>query len=127
MAGKQTTLKFYTDTHIAKAVAVQLRSRGIEVIRCEEVGLAEADDTEHLEYAVSQRYTLVSHDLDFLNLHAVWSHQGLSHCGIILFSRQFQGNIGKLVTDLNEWHSLIAQGAGSVEADIYNTLIEITR
>ncbi|MBL8120166.1 MAG: DUF5615 family PIN-like protein [Anaerolineae bacterium] len=61
------TLKFYADTHVPKAVAIQLRAQGIEVIRCEEIGLAEADDVEHLEYATSQGCTLVSHDLDLFN------------------------------------------------------------
>lgn len=122
-----TTMKFYTDTHIPKAAALQLRNRGIEVARCEEVGLAEADDTEHLEYATAQGCTLVSHDLDFLELHAAWSHQGLKHCGTVLFHRQFQGNIGKIVTELSDWHALITSGAGTVEADVYNKLIEIVR
>jgi hypothetical protein len=122
-----TVLKFYTDTHIPKAVTVQLRNKGIDIVRCEEVELAEADDTEHLEYATSEGRTLVSHDLDFLDIHALWSHQGLHHCGIVLFHRQFQGNVGKMVIELSEWHRLIAEGAGTVESDVYNKLIEIVR
>jgi hypothetical protein len=122
-----TSMKFYTDTHIPKAIATQLRAKGIDIVRCEEVGLAEADDIEHLEYATSESRTLVSHDLDFLQLHASWSHSGLRHCGIVLFHRQFQGNIGKIVIELSEWHQLIAEGAGSVEVDVYNKLIEIVR
>ena len=38
-----------------------------------------------------------------------------------------QGNIGKLVTELAEWHRLIVEGAGTVENDVYNKLIEIVR
>jgi hypothetical protein len=34
------TIKFYADTHIARAVAFQLSQRGFDVIRCEEVGMA---------------------------------------------------------------------------------------
>lgn len=120
-----SSLKFYFDTHIPKAAAVQLRSRSIEVVRCEEVDLASADDVEHLEYATAHGLTLVSHDLDFQNLHADWLYQGLRHAGIVLFDRQFQGNVGKLVKTLSAWHELISQGAGTVEADVYNQLIEI--
>ncbi len=120
-------LKFYTDTHVPKAVAVQLRAQGIEVIRCEDIGLEEVEDVEHLEYATSQGCTLVSHDLDFVQLHSQWLHDGLRHCGIVLFSRKFQGNVGKLVTELAEWHGLIADSAGTVETDVYNKLIEIVR
>lgn len=36
-------IRFYTDTHIAKQVAVQLQAKGIDAIRCEDVGMAEAD------------------------------------------------------------------------------------
>jgi len=64
-------IRYYLDTHIPKAVAEQLRLRGIDVVRCEEVGLAEADDTEHLEYAAAQERTLVSHDADFRTVHSV--------------------------------------------------------
>jgi len=120
-------LKFYTDTHVPKAVAVQLRAQGIEVIRCEDIGLAEVEDVEHLEYATSQGCTLVSRDLDFVQLHSQWLHDGLRHCGIVLFSHKFQGNVGKLVTELAEWHGLIADSAGTVETDVYNKLIEIVR
>lgn len=127
MADQQQKLKFYFDTHIAKAVAVQLRSRGVEVVRCEEVGLAEADDVEHLEYATAHGLTVVTHDLDFPNIHAEWSYQGLRHTGIVKFSRQLHGNVGKLVTELFNWYSLIEEGAGTVEEDVYNKLIEIER
>lgn len=96
-------------------------------MRCEEVGLAEADDIEHLEYATAEGRTLISHDLDFLTLHAEWSHQGLRHAGIVLFHRQFPGNVGKLVNELFNWYSLIAEGRGTVEEDVYNKLIEINR
>jgi hypothetical protein len=37
-------IKFYADTHIAKAVAVQLRLRGVDIVRCEEVDMTQVDD-----------------------------------------------------------------------------------
>jgi hypothetical protein len=120
-------LKFYFDTHIPKVVAVQLRNRGVEVVRCEEVDLAEADDVEHLEYATSRNLTLVSHDLDFQSIHAEWSYQGLRHAGIVIFSRQMQGHIGDLVSELFDWFLLIEEGAGTLPEDVYNKLIEISR
>lgn len=116
---------YYFDTHVPKAAAEQLRKRGIEVLRCEEVGMANADDTDHLEFAASQRCTLVSHDRDFWTLHAEWLEQGLHHCGVVLFSRQFQGNIGKIVMELSELAHMIALGAGSLEEDVYNQIYEI--
>lgn len=120
-------LKYYFDTHIPKAVAVQLRQRDIDVVRCEEVGLAEVDDTEHLEYATAQERTLVSNDADFRNLHSMWIGQGMTHAGIMVFNQRFQGDVGKLVRELYEFHTLIEQGIGTLTKDIYNQLIEFDR
>jgi predicted nuclease of predicted toxin-antitoxin system len=59
-------------THIAKAAAVQLRAKGIEVVRCEEVGMADATDEEHLRYATDNGYIMVSQDADFPSLNSEW-------------------------------------------------------
>ncbi len=120
MTDDAARLKFYTDTHIAKAVAVQLRSRGVDVVRCEEVGLANADDETHLRYATMQGRAVVTHDQDFLVLNARWFEQGRSHSGIFFIQRHLQGNIGQIVRRLAEYAELIAGGAGSLEADIVN-------
>ncbi len=56
------TIRFYTDTHIARAVAAQLRLRGVEVLRCEDVGLAEVSDQEHMAYAAQNSLAIVTHD-----------------------------------------------------------------
>jgi hypothetical protein len=37
-------LKLFLDTHIDKQVALQLRAKGVDVVRCEEVGMAESSD-----------------------------------------------------------------------------------
>lgn len=58
-------LTFYFDTHIAKAVATQLIAKGVQVTRCEAVGMAEASDEDHLDYAANHRHILVSQDDDF--------------------------------------------------------------
>jgi predicted nuclease of predicted toxin-antitoxin system len=122
---EQPTIKFYTDTHIPKAVATQLRLRGVEVVRCEDVGMASADDAEHLEYATAHAYSVVTHDLDFWVHHGEWLAQGLRHTGIVLISNQFQSDIGRQVKELYELFLLIRQEAGSLEEDIYNQVYEI--
>lgn len=85
------SLKFYTDTHIAKQVAVQLRKRGVDVVRCEEVGLATAADDVHLRYAAEQGRAVVTQDDDFSTLHALWQTMGIQHAGIFYLSSQVQG------------------------------------
>jgi predicted nuclease of predicted toxin-antitoxin system len=118
---------YYFDTHIPAAVAQQLRLRGITVVRCEEVGLAAADDVEHLEYATSISHILVSHDRDFWDIHADWLANGLHHAGIVLFNNQLQGNVGRLVSELVELCEMIETGAGTLEQDVYNQVYEIKR
>ena len=86
-------IRYYFDAHIPKAVAEQLRLRGVDALRCQEVDLADADDVEHLEFAAAHERTLVSHDADFRELHSLWAGQGLAHAGIIIFNRRFQGDI----------------------------------
>jgi hypothetical protein len=84
-------LKFYFDTHIAKAAALQLRAKGAETLRCEEVGLNEVSDNEHLQYAADHGYILVSQDDDFTVLSAKWHEQGHRHAGIMLVPAYLQG------------------------------------
>jgi len=82
MSDKPASIKFYTDTHIAKAVAAQLRNRGIDIVRCEEVGMAEAKDVDHLTYAV-QENRIITCDDDFIVLAQEWAKANKSHCGIM--------------------------------------------
>ena len=120
-------IKYYADTHIPKAVALQLRRRDIDIVRCEEVDLAEAIDETHLEYATSNGRTLISHDRDFWDIHTSWLANGREHCGVVLFGRQLQGNVGRLVTELSQLAKLIDEDAASLEKDIYNQVYEINR
>lgn len=120
-------LKFYFDTHIAKQIAVQLRQRGVEVIRCEEVGMAEASDEEHLIYAAQHGCAMVSMDEDFLGLHDCWQALGLKHAGIFKVSRFLRGkwNIGHIHNELLVYVELVAIEAGSLENDIDNHVLYI--
>ena len=125
MAETAAPIKFYTDTHIAKAVAVQLRNRGVDVVRCEEVGLAEADDLEHLEYATQQGRVMVTQDDDFAKYHVQWQQENKVHAGIMLVPKHLRGQaqISYTLTELLVYYEIIAGGAGTVEADIVNQLI----
>lgn len=120
-------LKFYFDTHLAKQIAVQLRQRGVDVIRCEEVGMAEASDEEHLLYAVQHGCAMVSMDEDFLALNDHWQALGLTHLGIFKVSRFLRGkwNIGRIHHELLVYVELIAIEAATLEDDIYNHVIYI--
>lgn len=72
------TIKFYTDEHVPKAVVKGLRERGIDVATIAEAGLIGAGDDVQLSHAHAAGRVLVSHDTDFLRLHAA----GAPHSGI---------------------------------------------
>ncbi len=120
-------LKFYTDTHIPKQVAIQLRNKGVDIVRSEEVGMAEASDAEHLAYSTSEGRVLVSVDRDFRRHGKEWADEGRRHAGIFSVSSDLQGrrSIGRLVNALFEYYQLIEIGAGTVKEDIDNQIIYI--
>ena len=119
-------LKFYTDTHIDRQVAVQLRQKGIEVIRCEEVGLAEADDEAHLNYAAQHELALISKDADFRLLHFAWLHRGKNHHGIFFCADRHTAAVGKIVNVCLVYAQLIEANAGSLD-DIRNEFFDISQ
>lgn len=127
MTQARTPLRFYADTHIPKAVTLQLRSRGVDIVRCEEVGLAEADDLTHLGYATQQGRALVSRDTDFLRHHSEWMSANKQHGGIFFVQDHLQGEkaVGVIVRTLYDYFELIAGGAATVEQDIANQVIYI--
>jgi predicted nuclease of predicted toxin-antitoxin system len=122
------SLKLYTDKHIPKAVATQLRKQGIDIVRCEDVGLGDVDDLTHLEFATHERRVVITRDADFTRLHAAWQSDGRKHAGIMFCSSDIQGEsaVGKIVNLVMMYHELIEGGAGTVENDIANRLIFIS-
>ena len=57
---------FYTDAHIHYAAVKQLRDKGVDIVRCQDVGMDDASDSEHLTYATDQGRVVVTCDKDFL-------------------------------------------------------------
>lgn len=119
-------LKFYTDTHIDKQVAIQLRQKGIEVVRCEEVGMATADDETHLEYAARNKLSLITKDADFRTKHFEWLSQGKGHYGIFFCADRRIAAIGTIVKACSAYSALLEQGAGTLD-DIRNEFFDITQ
>ncbi len=118
-------IKYYTDVHIHKAVVAQLRQRGVDIIHCEEVGMALADDPEHLEYAATTERSMVSNDRDFIHWHNEWLQQGKNHAGIFLVVGN-KDDIGMVVRELLFWHDAIIGNAGTLEADVFNQIFFVS-
>ncbi|MEQ8672511.1 MAG: DUF5615 family PIN-like protein [Aggregatilineales bacterium] len=120
------SLKFYTDTHIPKQVAIQLRERGIEVVRCEEVGMAEAEDKDHLAYAVEHGLSVITKDDDFAKLDDQWKKENRKHTSIFYSSRTDISAIGIIIKYCVEIVELVNGGAATIEDDIENQVLYIT-
>ncbi|MEX2317078.1 MAG: DUF5615 family PIN-like protein [Pirellulales bacterium] len=72
-------IRFHLDEHLARLVANALRQHGFDVTRPSDVDLLSADDLTHLAFAASEGRVMVTHDDDFLRLHA----PGVEHAGIV--------------------------------------------
>jgi predicted nuclease of predicted toxin-antitoxin system len=88
----------------------------VDVVRCEEVGMAEASDDELLAYAIENEYAMVSADRDFLRKAAA----GEVHTGIFNVLPENQNNLGRIITELTYFAEAIKGGAGTLEDDIHN-------
>lgn len=120
------SLRFYTDSHIPEAVAKQLRSQGVDVIRCQDIGLDDATDIEHLEYAAQHGLAIVTKDSDFPILHKGWMDEGRKHCGIFFCPYRNEPAIGTIVTACLFYFRAIEEDAANLEDDIQNRLHYIT-
>jgi hypothetical protein len=118
-------LSYYLDTHIAKAVAEQLRASGVDVIRCEEVGMADASDEDHLQYATQRNLILVSQDDDFIMLAERWHQVDRSHAGIMKVSHSYRGanQISFIVQQLLFYTEAEQAGAVDYRSEIANQVI----
>jgi len=74
-------IQYHLDEHLHPGIAAGLRARGLDVTTTPEVGLVGADDEKQLAYAQSDGRVMVTHDRDFLRLHAMeLAHAGIACC-----------------------------------------------
>ena len=95
-------IRFHLDEHVATAVAVGLRRRGIDLTMPHEVGLSGADDLQHIEFARSEGRVIVTHDRDFTRHHS----QAVSHAGIA-YCHQDKYSVGELLSVLVVLHGVL--------------------
>ena len=72
-------IRYHLDENVHGAVANGLRLRGIDVTTASDAALLGASDAEHVAFARSQGRVIVTHDDDFLRLHA----ESIEHAGIV--------------------------------------------
>lgn len=100
------TLRFHFDEHLSAAVAEGLRRSGIDITMPQDFGLLSASDDRHLEFCRSQQRVIVTHDVDFVRLHAM----GIKHAGVI-YCHQSKYGTGELISLLTlAWEILDSSG-----------------
>lgn len=105
------SLRIITDTHIAKQIAIQLRDKGVDVVRLEELDALpnNADDEDILAWATENQRAVVSLDDDFEKLHYQWMIDNKVHNGIFLGGSNLQGEkgFGTIIKFLAEYSELV--------------------
>jgi hypothetical protein len=98
-----SAIRFHLDEHVAIAIAVGLRRRGIDVTTAHAVGLAGADDLKQIEFARREGSVVVTHDYDFPQHHFA----GVDHAGIF-YCHQDKYSIGELLSLLVVAHGVLS-------------------
>lgn len=112
--------KYLADAHMAKVLVQELQSRGLDVLHCEEVGLAEVDDLSLLAYAAEHERVLLTCDRGFRQWGFIRLAEGLNHAGILLFDQlEHCQNIGRIVKIVLDFHALVIS-----ESDTLNRFYE---
>jgi hypothetical protein len=83
------------DEHVPLAVTTGLRRRGVDVSIALDAGLISVQDQEQLSHAFQSGRVMVTHDDDYLRLHA----SGVLHAGIA-YCHQESLTVGELILRL---------------------------
>jgi hypothetical protein len=97
-------VSFHLDEHVANAIAIGLRRRGIDVTTTAEARLIGATDLQHLRHGVDTGRTIFTPDPDFLALAAA----GTPHAGLV-FCKQGSRTIGQIIDFLTLLDACLAQ------------------
>ena len=103
-------MRFYFDEHVHGAIAVGLRSRGIDVLLVQDDNRTGSDDQEVLDRAREIGRAVVTYDDDYLSL-AARLHEDHQPFAPIIFLNPERITIGQAIDDLE----LIATAAEESE------------
>lgn len=98
-------VRFHLDEHMPRALARALRDKNVDVTTTPEVGLPEADDEEHLAFAMRERRVIDTDDTDFLRLAATFhDHAGIAYCDRMALT------LGQIIDGLLLIHGVLTTG-----------------
>ena len=74
-------IRFFLDENTHGGLAAGLRARGVDAVSAREVGRLRLSDPDQLAFATTEGRVLVTHDEDYLALHATGvAHAGIAYC-----------------------------------------------
>lgn len=111
-ANAAQSISFYTDADLDGPIVKAAIQSGLPIIRCQDVGMTDASDHEHLEYASQNQLVLVSHDANTMTAeHERWLAEGKTHSGVIIIPRKHC----KQVPDIIDYLTLVRDATCSGE------------
>jgi predicted nuclease of predicted toxin-antitoxin system len=108
------SVPLYFDVHVPSAIADELRLRGVDVLRAQDDGAAELEDSDLLDRATRHGRLLFTQDRDFLREATRRFRTGEEVLFGIVFAHQMNISIGECIIDLE----IIAKNSDPV--DWYN-------
>lgn len=119
--------RFYSDNHISYGLLDALVTLGHDVLKCQDTGLRDAPDHEHLWFATSENRVFITSDHGFKlwsDAWVFWSQRwgvSYSHPGILIIPVPIKLNVASCVslidgyvsrnpTLANTWHELSDNG-----------------
>ena len=93
------SVRLYFDVHVPIAIADALRLRDVDVLRAQEDGTAELEDSRLLDRATALGRLLFTQDKGFLKEAARRHERGEAFSGIV-YAHQLNVTIGECVSDL---------------------------
>jgi hypothetical protein len=119
--------RFYSDSHISFGLLASLDALGHDVLKCQDTGLRDAPDHEHLWFAASERRVFVTSDHGFKlwsDAWVFWSQRwnvSHTHPGILIIPVPVKLDIASCVSSIdryvsqdpplaNRWHELTDTG-----------------
>src|SRR5574341_1402064 len=92
------SISYYADADLDGPIVKGAIRGGLTVVRCQDVGMANASDRAHLEYASRNKLVLLSHDASTMTSeHERWLTEGKSHSGIIIIHRKYSKRVADIV------------------------------
>lgn len=94
-------LKAFADEHVAFALVNALRTRGMDLVTVQDVGLRSEDDPPLLDFALREERIILTNDQDFL-IHAANRAARLVTFAPIIYWPQQKRTVGQLLPKILE-------------------------